>query len=132
MNVEYLDLQDVIDLHGLALERDGGVEGREPGKLEAKLALPMSGYGDFEKYPSIEEKAAVYLYELASGHCFVDGNKRTAYLSTFTFLDWNGLDLIVEDEEVFRFVLKVANHNTRPPFNEVIRWILRYAYEKEK
>ncbi|TMN22940.1 type II toxin-antitoxin system death-on-curing family toxin [Lentibacillus cibarius] len=121
MNVEYLDLQDVIDLHSLTLERDGGLEGREPGKLEAKLALPMSGYGDFEKYPSIEEKAAVYLYELSSGHCFVDGNKRTAYLSTF-----------VEGEEVIDFVPKVANNNIRPPFTETVFWILRHAYKKEE
>ncbi|ALX50035.1 hypothetical protein AOX59_16480 [Lentibacillus amyloliquefaciens] len=130
MKVEYLELEDVIELHDQALKDFGGIQGREPGKLEAKLALPMSGYGDFERYPSIEEKASVYLYEMASGHCFSDGNKRTSFLSTFTFLDLNGFDLVVEDEEVYRFVLSVANDKTRPPFEEVVLWIRKHTHKR--
>lgn len=130
MRVDYLQLDDVIDLHLQALRDFGGIKGRETGKLEAKLAIPESGYGNFERYPSIEEKAAVYLYELASGHCFADGNKRTAFLSAFTFLDLNGYDLLVEDEEVYRFVSLVANAETRPSFDVVIRWIKDHVHAR--
>lgn len=66
--IEYLDIKDVEALHDDVLKTYGGIEGRDPGKLEAKLALPYSGFGDYERYPTIEEKAAVYHYELASGH----------------------------------------------------------------
>jgi death-on-curing protein len=132
MNIDYLELEDVIDLHDWALELYGGLQGLEPGKLEAKLALPRSGFSSVERYPTIEAKAACYLYELVRGHCFADGNKRTAYLSAFTFLDINGYDLIVEDEEVFRFVSKIADDKTRPDFDEVVLWIARHIYKKEE
>lgn len=131
MDVEYLELEDVIELHDQALKDFGGIQGREPGKLEAKLALPMSGFGDFERYPSIEEKAAVYLYELASGHCFLDGNKRTSFLTTFTFLDLNGFDLVVDDDEVYQFVLSVANDETRPPFKKVVDWVKKHVHARK-
>ncbi|WP_100010164.1 type II toxin-antitoxin system death-on-curing family toxin [Lentibacillus sediminis] len=132
MEVEYLEIDDVIQLHDLALEKYGGLQGVDHSKLEAKLHLPMSGWGSFNRYPSLEEKAAVYLFELASGHCFRDGNKRTAYLSTFTFLDLNGYDLIVDDDEVFRFVKMVADNETRPPFSEVVGWTKKHMYKQEK
>lgn len=131
MKVEYLEVEDVIELHDQALKDFGGIQGREPGKLEAKLALPMSGFGEFERYPSIKEKAAVYLYELAGGHCFSDGNKRTSFLSTFTFLDLNGLDLVAEDEEVYQFVLSIANDETRPSFKEVVHWINKHVHARK-
>ena len=131
MEFDYLQVEDVEALHDMALRDFGGVPGREKGKLEAKLALPMSGYGDYERYPTIEEKAAVYYYHLASGHCFTDGNKRTSYLATFTFLDLNGYSLLVDDEEVFQWTLRLADDNNRPEFEEVVNWIKRYIYKYE-
>src|SRR5699024_2346669 len=116
MTVQYLEKHHVIEMHEYLIEVIGGVNGVHDSKLEAKLALPMSGFGNFDRYPSIYEKAAAYLYELASGHCFIDGNKRTSYLSAFTFLDWNGYDLIADDDEVYRIVMLVADDETRPDF----------------
>ncbi|MCY9308890.1 type II toxin-antitoxin system death-on-curing family toxin [Bacillus inaquosorum] len=130
MEFEYLTLEDVIQLHDSALEEYGGLPGREVGKLEAVLALPMSGFADFERFPTIHEKAAAYLYYLATGHCFKDGNKRTAYLSTFVFLDINDYDLIVDDDEVFNFMIRVANDKRRPHFDEVVHWIERHMYRR--
>ncbi|MCQ6282669.1 type II toxin-antitoxin system death-on-curing family toxin [Bacillus sp. EB600] len=133
IEVEYLEVEDVELLHDLALKEYGGLAGREPGKLEGNLALPMSGFGDFERFPSIEEKAAVYHYYLASGHCFVDGNKRTSYLAAFTFLDWNGFDLIADDEEVYKWTLKLADKEEyRPPFEEAVVWISNHMYIREE
>lgn len=128
MEIDYLTVEDVENLHQLALNLYGGIHGRDIGKLEAKLALPYSGFGDYERYPTIAEKAAVYYYHLASGHCFKDGNKRTSYLATFTFLDWNGYDLLVEDEEVYQWTMRLADDTERPPFEECVRWIHHYAH----
>ncbi|PLR86442.1 type II toxin-antitoxin system death-on-curing family toxin [Bacillus sp. V33-4] len=130
MHIEYLNVEDVEELHDLALAEYGGLPGREKNKLEGILGIPYAGYGDFEKYPSIVEKAAVYLYYLASGHGFIDGNKRTAYLSVFTFLDWNGYDLIVPDDEVYRFIMLIACDKTRPPFNDAVHWIEKYMIKQ--
>ncbi|MGF0347730.1 type II toxin-antitoxin system death-on-curing family toxin [Rhodococcus sp. IEGM1300] len=121
--IEYLTTENVEDLHDLALERDGGFPGREPGKLESKLALPMSGFGDYERFPTIPEKAAVYHYHLATGHCFFDGNKRTSFLATGLFLRFNGHELIATDDEVVDWTLRIANHENRPDFEHAVRWI---------
>ncbi|MEC0276848.1 type II toxin-antitoxin system death-on-curing family toxin [Peribacillus frigoritolerans] len=128
MEISYLSVEDVEYLHQLALDLYGGIPGRDIGKLEAKLALPYSGFGDYERYPTIVEKAAVYHFHLASGHCFKDGNKRTSYLAAFTFLDQNGYDLVVEDEEVYEWTMRLADDKNRPPFEEAVQWIRRYTY----
>lgn len=96
MEFEYLEVEDVELLHDLALKEYGGLPGREPGKL----GLPMSGYGRYERFPGVTKKAAVYHYHLASGHAF-----GTSYLSAFTFLDWNGYDLIA-DEDIEQHIRK--------------------------
>jgi death on curing protein len=131
MEIEYLQVEDVEYLHDLAIEEYGGVSGREPGKLEAKLAIPMSGFGDYDHYPTIVEKAAACHFFLASGHCFVDGNKRTSYLATFTFLDINGYDLIADNDDVFSWTLLLANDKTRPQFEEAVHWISNRIKKQE-
>lgn len=119
-------------MHDKALEDFGGLPGRDKNKLEGILAMPMAGFGDHEEYPTIEQKAAIYLYYLASAHGFKDGNKRTSYLAVFTFLDLNGYDLIIPDDEVYRFVLLLANDKTMPPFEEAVNWIEGHMRKQEE
>ena len=44
-------------------------------------------------HPTISEQAAAYLYHIAMNHPFIDGNKRTAFAVTDTFLRLNGCAL---------------------------------------
>ena len=53
--------------------------------------------------------AAAYAYGIAKAHAFVDGNKRTAFQTAFTFLYLNGLDLVVPDAEVVRMMEDLAS-----------------------
>ncbi|AMQ05224.1 hypothetical protein [Sporosarcina psychrophila] len=69
--VEYLDYDDVVQLHESSLEDFGSLPGIHSNKLEAKLALPMSGFGDFVSYQSIEVKAAAYLSKLGIWPLFI-------------------------------------------------------------
>lgn len=41
-------------------------------------------------YPSVHEKAAVYLHGFATTQTFSDGNKRTGFLSATVFLEIQG------------------------------------------
>lgn len=43
--------------------------------------------------------AAVYLYHIARGHAFVDGNKRTAYTTAMAFLLINGVDVLLPEND---------------------------------
>jgi death-on-curing protein len=46
----------------------------------------LAGYSE----PDASARAAAYAFGLARNHSFVDGNKRTAFLTATTFLDLNG------------------------------------------
>ena len=52
--------------------------------------------------------ASSYLVGLVQNHLFVDGNKRTAYAVTATFLRLNGLRLALSQAEKFDLVMGVA------------------------
>jgi death-on-curing protein len=57
---------------------------------ESALAAPFAGFGDYEAFPSVHEKAAVYCARIATYHPLPDGNKRAAYDVMREFLDRNG------------------------------------------
>lgn len=46
----------------------------------------LTGWGSFEKYPTITEKASALWYKLATSQFFHNGNKRTALLAAINFL----------------------------------------------
>jgi death on curing protein len=56
----------------------------------AALAAPFAGFGDFEAFPAVHQKAAVYCSRIATYHPLPNGNKRTAYDVMREFLDRNG------------------------------------------
>lgn len=49
---------------------------RDQGLLESAVWSVDAAFGEVERYPSIEEKAARLAYALISNHAFVDGSKR--------------------------------------------------------
>jgi death-on-curing protein len=52
--------------------------------------------------------AAAYAFGISSNHPFVDGNKRTALLVSFAFLDVNGLEVTASQEDAFLTILGLA------------------------
>lgn len=85
----WVPLPVVVIIHDRQIARHGGASGmRDKTLLEAACARPQNqaGYGD----PTIPDLAAAYAYGIAKAHAFVDGNKRTAFVTAFTFLRLNG------------------------------------------
>ena len=65
----------------------GGPEGvRDPGLLESALARPKNLFAYSEQDVSIARFAAAYAKGIVANHPFVDGNKRTAFTVSLTFL----------------------------------------------
>lgn len=127
MNFEYLTYEDLLAIHDLALERYGGLAGYEKGCVEAKAAMPQEGFGDFEYYPRLFLKAAVYMYFITINHCFKDGNKRTGYLAASTFLNLNGYKITVSNEELFKRCIEIADKNSRPLLEDVEIWLEKHS-----
>jgi len=90
----------VIAMHEESLMLHGGPEGvRDLGLLDSALARPKNLFAYSEETPSLAQLAAAYAKGIVANHPFVDGNKRTALIVSFTFLHLNGLQLTAPKED---------------------------------
>ncbi|HTU88759.1 MAG TPA: type II toxin-antitoxin system death-on-curing family toxin [Gemmataceae bacterium] len=112
--IRYLTLEEVLELHRLALEQSGGLEGvRDLGGLDSALAQPQMTFGGEKLYPSLAEKAAALGFSLVSNHPFLDGNKRVGHAAMETFLVLNGWELAAEVDEQEQMMLRLAAGNLK-------------------
>jgi death on curing protein len=87
-------------MHEEALMLHGGPEGvRDLGLLESALARPKNLLAYSEEIPTLARLAASYAKGIVANHPFVDGNKRTAFTVSITFLRLNGLELTATKED---------------------------------
>ena len=105
--IQFLSLDEVIEIHSVLIERFGGPQGvRDLGLLESALYRPQTGY-----YKSLAEMAAAMFESLIKNHPFVDGNKRVAFFSTDVFLRMNGYKFQVESKAAHRFLMTLFNES---------------------
>ena len=89
----------VLAMHDRMLAEHGGSAGiRDENLLESALAKPRNllAYGK----PSLFSLAAAYAYGIIKNHPFVDGNKRTGFMTAFVFLGINEVDFATEETDV--------------------------------
>lgn len=109
-----LNPDEVIRVNASELRCPVGGNLLDRGKLESALATPMAAFGGVIFYPTPIERASVLLHGLCKAHAFTDGNKRTAWLATVTYLDLTGFKLQqVDPAEVTEFVVSVATQGER-------------------
>ena len=119
---DYLTVVEVLVIHADQIERYGGSHGiRDPGSLEAALYRPQTGY-----YSDLIEEAAALWESLSQNHAFIDGNKRTAFAATYTFLVINGARLIAGAEDTYTFVAALYEAS-QFSFESLVRWLRSHA-----
>jgi death-on-curing protein len=95
--VQFLSLDEVLEIHARVIEAFGGADGvRDLGLLESALYRPQSGY-----YEDLVGMAAALFESLLMNHPFVDGNKRAAFFATDVFLRLNGWRIDVDASEAY-------------------------------
>src|SRR5579859_2873217 len=105
----WMDVADAVIAHDLELSAHGGAPGiRDAGLLESALARPRNIWAYAESAPTLPVLAAAYAFGISSNHPFVDGNKRTALLVSFAFLDVNGSEVNATQEDAFLTILGLA------------------------
>ena len=98
----FLDLEDVMQLHDLAVERFGGLSGiRDENLLLSALARAVNKHayadtGEVDRF----DLAAAYAFGIAKNHPFNDANKHTAWTACLTFLRLNGTTVPEQPEAV--------------------------------
>ncbi|WP_033308181.1 type II toxin-antitoxin system death-on-curing family toxin [Streptomyces iakyrus] len=108
-DTRYLSVDEVTAIAEVAF---GGrpPEARAPGLLASAVHRPRARMFGTAAYDDLYEQAAALLHALAANHPLVDGNKRTAWLATATFLALNGVDLAGADQDTaYALVVEVAS-----------------------
>lgn len=124
--MKILTLRQILLLHELMIKKHGGSSGiRDKGMFESAIHRPFATFSGADLYPDVYLKAGALIQSIVKNHPFVDGNKRTAYVSAFMFLKKNGIDLIVQKTIGKKFMLEVANKNLS--VDEISTWLKRHS-----
>ena len=104
----WVPAQAVHIIHDRQIARHGGASGlRDEGLLKGALQRPINKW-QYEN-TGIFECAAAYAFGIVKAHAFVDGNKRTAFVTSVTFLRLNGWHFTTEPAEGVSFMEDLAS-----------------------
>ncbi|MCC6763881.1 MAG: type II toxin-antitoxin system death-on-curing family toxin [Deltaproteobacteria bacterium] len=107
--IEYLSIDQVLDLHRRQLRAFGGASGlRDRGALKAAVARSQETFGGEDLYPDVVTKAAALMHALVMNHPFVDGNKRVGAHAGIVFLVINDVEPDFSSAELTEVTLRVA------------------------
>ena len=106
----WIGVVEALVLHDLQIVAFGGADGvRDRGLLDSALARPRNLLAYRRKKPSLARLAAAYAFGIVKNHPFVDGNKRTALVIAFTFLEVNGSEINASEEDAYRVFMDLAS-----------------------
>ena len=98
----YIEFGKVISIHDAVLRESGGASGNiNEDYINGILEFVQND----DYYPSFAEKLSYLVYSIASNHCFLDGNKRTAIAIGMYFLIINDYD----NPTISKFVESMEN-----------------------
>ncbi|MBN2176775.1 MAG: type II toxin-antitoxin system death-on-curing family toxin [Demequinaceae bacterium] len=96
----------IVEAEGLGPVRDLGL-------LESALERPMTTLMGADAYPALETKAAALLHSVCLNRALIDGNTRLAALVAMMFLDINGCEPTLTNDELFDLTMTVASGRLR-------------------
>lgn len=80
---------------------------RDDGLLESALSRPRQKW-HYDPGTDLATLAAAYAFGIVKNHGFVDGNKRTAFMTAYSFLGMNGHDFDAAETDVVSTIERVA------------------------
>jgi len=107
----FLTKEEVIAAHYFIMRRMNDAEQagvKDHGLLESAVHRPQQSVFGEDVYSTLFDKAAALLESLVKNHCFHNGNKRTAYLVTKSFLMMNGCHFGMERKAAVEFIVDIA------------------------
>ena len=102
--------EEYLALHSMLIARFGGADGmRDEKAFETSLDRPLQHltYGD--PPPSLFEIAAIYCSGIVKSHPFLDGNKRSGFVTAVLFLESNGYQFEATEEVAALQILALAD-----------------------
>ena len=120
--MKYISIAQVLQLHNKMIQETGGDDGiRDHALLESALYNALSTFDGEELYPGIEEKCANVCFCIVKNHPFVDGNKRMGLFIMLILLEYNGVVLKYEQNELINLGLGIADSSCNQEY--IIDWV---------
>jgi death-on-curing protein len=117
-----IELQDVLNIHNILIDKFGGIKGvRDQGSLESAINRPFATFEKHDLYPTPSDKAAAILESILINHPFIDGNKRTAYVLMRLLLLNYGFDILADQDDKYKMVISASKGDLR--FDGIKNWI---------
>ncbi len=108
--VRFLPEALILAIHEDQIRLYGGAYGvRDAAALDAAIHMPQAQFEGQFLHPTIFHMAAAYGFHLCQNHPFLDGNKRTAGMAMFTFLQLNALEITVAESDYYVTMMMVAS-----------------------
>jgi death-on-curing protein len=129
--MRYLSEQEVISINYFLIDRysPGEPKGiKDTGLLISSVERPKQTVFGADAYVDVFEKGAALFESIAKNHCFLNANKRTAFVALLQFLSYNGYHFIMEQQAAEDFVVDVVTH--KYDFKEIISVIKENTKEK--
>lgn len=124
--VRFITLEQVLLIQTDQIDRYGGSYGlRDLAMLESAVFRGQATFAGRELYPSLFDKAAALMHSLILNHPFVDGNKRTAVVSVFVFMELNGIQARASHQAIISFALRIAAKKAK--IKEISRWLKKHS-----
>lgn len=109
-SIHFLSTSDVIAIHADTIAHEGGALGlRDPGGLEAAVAMPRQSFFGQLIHPDLPTMAAAYHFHIAKNHPSIDGNKRASVSAALVFLAANGHGCSASNEELHDITIALAS-----------------------
>ena len=106
--MKFPDKLDVLTFQAILIAETGGTPGvRDEALLESALAAAENRH--YYEAADVVSCAATYAYHLTQTHAFFDGNKRVGAAVTEAFLQTNGFELVMTNEEIVDLFLAIAS-----------------------
>lgn len=113
---------DILLLHDYSIRDFGGITGlRERDLLLSAIARPYQTFDGADLYASPYEKAAALGESLIINHPFLDGNKRTAFLTMLALLHEYGIEFSGSAEDTYGFI--IAMSCGEKGFEAIVEWL---------
>lgn len=102
-SIHYLQIEETIPSLELF-----GFKVRDIGLLDSAISRPAASAFGEDAYPTLPRKLAAMFSSIVRNQPLFDGNKRSSWLLTKSFLNLNGYTLNVSAREAFDFIVTQA------------------------
>lgn len=124
--MDTISIDEAIAIHNNVMSKypDESYGLRDIALLESALSRPM--FAETYAGADLSTQAATLLWGLIRNHPFIQGNKRTATIIAFHFVERQGYRINAPYEAVLRLVYGVVNDTI--DVTEAAEWFCKYSF----